>query len=176
MFSSFLSHFFSLSLTSSATFHLRGLLPASLSSQGSRVPRAKRRCGHWVVFHKVRSQVEVGLGSWFDPETRALIQVFHSGRAFLSLSALAFTLLTGARRLNRGGGFRAPLSRPHLAKTPLKPSPCSKKTLCDTLVKVLFMTAPLPARAPRCTWLRADREPTKISATNADTVMNRRGE
>lgn len=100
----------SLSLTSSATFHLRGLLPASLSSQGSRVPRAKRRCGHWVVFHKVRSQVEVGLGSWFDPETRALIQVFHSGRAFLSLRARVYFINRRQAPKPRGRLSRAILS------------------------------------------------------------------
>lgn len=101
----------SLSLTSSATFHLRGLLPAfSLSSQGSRVPRAKRRCGHWVVFHKVRSQVEVGLGSWFDPETRALIQVFHSGRAFLSLRARVYFINRRQAPKPRGRLSRATLS------------------------------------------------------------------
>lgn len=75
----------------------------SLSSQGSRVPRAlKRRCGHWVVFHKVRSQVEAGHGGcFFDPETRALIQVFHSG-PFALFSFSALILLTGEERLAPG--------------------------------------------------------------------------
>ena len=63
-----------------------------LPSQGSRVLRAKRHCGHWVVFHKVRSQVQARLesSSRSDPETRTLIQVFHSDQGDrFSLSLLA---------------------------------------------------------------------------------------
>lgn len=97
----------------SATFHLRGLLSALLPSQGSRVLRAKRHCGHWVVFHKVRSQVQAGLesSSRSDPETRTLIQVFHSdqGTAFLFLS-WRVSLLTGKEKPAPGAWPRGRLS------------------------------------------------------------------
>ena len=143
---------------SSPTFSRPSLPVPFPSSQGSRVPREpKRHCGHWVVFHKVRSQVQAGAwsGSWSgsDPGTHSLIQVFHSERdetraAFLFLS-WRVSLLTGKEKPAPGAYPRGRLSRcsrPRWQKPRLKRSPCSKKTLCDTLVKVLFTTAPLPDR------------------------------